>query len=81
LITRSDEKWKIYNISSHRANGRLATEKEDAHLADFLEREFLENQVKELRELADLATRLERAGPGLGTHIIDTELLTRGGHH
>jgi hypothetical protein len=34
-----------------------------------------------MRELGDLATRLQRAGPGLGIHLIDMELLAKPAEH
>lgn len=48
----------------------------DPHLTNFLEGEFLEEQVEAQKELADLITKLNRAGPtGLGELIFDKELL------
>lgn len=52
-----------------------ASKNGDAHLCDFLETHFLEEQVKASKELSDMITRMKRAGEGLGVHIIDRELL------
>jgi len=53
---------------------KVAGEKGDAHLCDFLESEFLNEQVESIKKVSDLITRLKRAGPGLGEIIIDKEL-------
>ncbi len=55
----------------------VASDKNDAHLCDFLESTFLTEQVEGIKELADLATKLRRAGDGLGTHIIDKEMASQ----
>ena len=52
----------------------VASEQSDAHLADFLESNFLNEQVDAIKELSDLVTKLRRAGDGVGTHIIDKEM-------
>jgi len=47
----------------------------DPHLADFIEEEFLEDQVGTLKELADLITQLDRCGnEGLGLYLFDQKL-------
>merc|ERR1712173_287434 len=48
-----------------------ASDKVDPHLCDFIESEYLDEQVKGIKELGDLVTKLKRAGDGLGVHIID----------
>ncbi|OAD62515.1 Soma ferritin [Eufriesea mexicana] len=52
----------------------LATEHNDPNLLDFLESEYLKDQVDSIDELANYVTRLGRLGDGLGTYIIDQEL-------
>ncbi|CAF3441095.1 unnamed protein product [Rotaria socialis] len=52
-----------------------ATEHHDPHLTNFLEDEFLNEQVKSLDEFARYITNLRRAGPGLGEYIFDKEEL------
>jgi len=47
----------------------------DPHLTDFLEGEFLDEQVKSIKEYADYITNLRRVGPGLGEYIFDKEEL------
>ena len=56
----------------------MASTHSDAHLTNFLEGEFLEEQVEAIKELADLITKLNRAGPtGLGEYLFDKELLEK----
>jgi len=45
-----------------------------AQLTNWLEGEFLEEQVKASKQLSEYITRLTRAGSGLGEHLIDHEL-------
>ncbi|XP_023331078.1 ferritin heavy chain A isoform X1 [Eurytemora carolleeae] len=52
-----------------------ASEKGDAHLTNFLEEFYLTEQVKEMKKIGDMLTRLDRAGEGIGLHILDQELL------
>merc|ERR1711909_189459 len=47
----------------------------DAQFTDFLEGEFLKEQVEAIKEIGDLITRMKRAGDGLGLHLVDKELL------
>ena len=53
----------------------LATAKSDAHLTDFLESEYLDEQVEAIKKLGDNITKLKRAGPaGLGEYLFDKDL-------
>ena len=53
----------------------LADESNDPHLADFIEEEFLDDQVVTLKELSDLITQLDRCGnEGLGLYLFDQKL-------
>jgi len=54
---------------------KAADERNDAQFTDFLEGEYLKEQVEASKEIADLITKMKRAGDGLGLHIIDKELL------
>jgi len=47
----------------------------DANFCDFIESEFLTEQVDSIRELAGYVTRLKRVGPGLGEYMFDNETL------
>lgn len=53
----------------------LASTHNDAHLSDYLESEFLAEQVEAIKELSDMLTQLKRAGPGLGEYQFDKDLL------
>ena len=46
----------------------------DAQMTDFIEGEYLKEQVEGEKALGDLITKMKRAGDGLGLHIIDKEL-------
>merc|ERR1711890_168740 len=46
----------------------------DPHLADYLEGNFLNEQVDGIKELSDLITKMKRAGDGLGLHLIDKDM-------
>merc|ERR1712079_559651 len=46
----------------------------DAHLCDFLEGEFLEEQVDAIKEISSLITKWKRAGPGLGYTLMDKQM-------
>nr|ACQ63022.1 ferritin heavy chain (predicted) [Dasypus novemcinctus] len=46
---------------------KLATDKNDPHLCDFIETHYLNEQVKSLKELGDCVTSLRKRGaPGSG---------------
>lgn len=52
----------------------LASQNNDAHLADFLEGEYLDEQVESIKKIGDMITKLKRAGPGLGEYTFDKDL-------
>uniref|UniRef100_A0A8C8RCV6 Ferritin n=1 Tax=Pelusios castaneus TaxID=367368 RepID=A0A8C8RCV6_9SAUR len=57
---------------------KLATEKSDPHLCDFLESNYLEEQVKTIKQLGDHLTNLKRLGvpqSGLGEYLFDKHTL------
>lgn len=47
----------------------------DAQMTDFIESEFLTEQVEAIKQLADYITNLKRVGPGLGEYLFDKETL------
>merc|ERR1712066_1170271 len=53
---------------------KASDDKGDAHLCDFLEGEFLTEQVDGIKEIGDMITKIKRAGDGLGLHIMDKEI-------
>jgi len=44
-------------------------------MADWLESEFLDEQVKSIKEISEYVTNLKRVGPGLGEYMFDKETL------
>jgi len=54
---------------------KVSSDHGDAHLCDFLESEYLTEQVDGIKEIGDLVTKIKRAGEGLGLHIIDKEIM------
>merc|ERR1711915_759492 len=53
---------------------KASENKGDAHLCDFLEAEYLAEQVEAIKEIGDMITKIKRAGDGLGLHIMDKEI-------
>ena len=53
---------------------QVGSEKGDAQFCDFVESQFLSEQVDAIKELADWIKKLKQAGPGLGYHVIDQEI-------
>jgi len=47
----------------------------DPQMMDFLEGEYLKEQVESIKCIADHVTNLKRVGPGLGEYIYDKESL------
>jgi ferritin heavy chain len=43
-------------------------------MTDFLEGNFLNEQVDSIKQLGGFVTQLKRLGPGLGEHMFDKEL-------
>merc|ERR1712080_143274 len=55
---------------------KVADDHNGAQMTDFLEGNYLEEQVEAIKEISDLVTKMKRAGDGLGLHTIDQELLS-----
>jgi Ferritin-like domain. len=53
---------------------KIGTAHEDANLCDFLESEYLQEQVDSIKEIADHLTNIRRCGEGLGVFVFDKEL-------
>jgi len=49
----------------------LASKHCDPHLTDFIEEEFLDEQVKSMKKIGDHITNLKRVGTGLGEYQFD----------
>jgi len=54
---------------------KVCSNHDDAQMADFLESEYLEEQVKAIKEIGDHITQLKRVGPGLGEYLYDKESM------
>jgi len=54
---------------------KVAGNHEDAQMCDFLEGNYLEEQVNAIKEIGDHITQLKRVGPGLGEYTYDKESL------
>ncbi|XP_076175808.1 soma ferritin-like [Ptiloglossa arizonensis] len=52
----------------------LSSVHNDPNLSDFLETEYLQEQVNSIKEFADHVTNLERVGEGLGVYVFDKAL-------
>ncbi|CAF4813596.1 unnamed protein product [Rotaria socialis] len=52
----------------------MASKHADPHLTDYLEGEFLDEQVKSIKEYVEYITNLQRVGTGLGEYIFDKDL-------
>nr|6LPD_A Chain A, Ferritin [Phascolosoma esculenta]6LPD_B Chain B, Ferritin [Phascolosoma esculenta]6LPD_C Chain C, Ferritin [Phascolosoma esculenta]6LPD_D Chain D, Ferritin [Phascolosoma esculenta]6LPD_E Chain E, Ferritin [Phascolosoma esculenta]6LPD_F Chain F, Ferritin [Phascolosoma esculenta] len=46
----------------------------DAQMQDFIEENFLREQVESIKEISDHITNLKRVGPGLGEYMFDKNL-------
>ncbi|CAI9738884.1 soma ferritin-like isoform X2 [Octopus vulgaris] len=53
---------------------KIAEESGDPQMMDFIESEFLGEQVDDIKLLSDHITNLERVGKGLGEYIFDKNL-------
>lgn len=68
---------KLYNI--HKNADRICA---DPHLMDFLETEFLEEQISSIRQLSRLLTSLtsfEKDNRQMGEYLVDKELIDEKG--
>merc|ERR1711997_839962 len=53
---------------------KVAGDKGDGHPCDFLESEYLAEQVEGIKAIGDLIVKMKRAGDGLGLYLIDKEM-------
>ncbi|KAF9373612.1 fts3-like protein [Podila verticillata] len=60
---------------------KVGEENNDPQLCDFVESEYLEEQVEAIKKIADLVTQLNRVGgDGLGLYLWDQKLLESSSH-
>ena len=74
---QTDARYVSYKLSSLQSLlelHKVASAHEDPQLTDFLEGEYLKEQVEAQKEIGTLITQMKNAGDGLGLHIIDKEL-------
>jgi len=53
----------------------VASSHNDAQMTDFLEGNYLQEQVHSIKEIGDYITNLKRVGTGLGEYMFDKETL------
>lgn len=53
---------------------KLASQHDDGHMTNFLESNFLDEQVDSIKQLGGFVAQLKRMGAGLGEQIFDKEL-------
>lgn len=44
-------------------------------MGDFIESEFLDDQVKSIKQISEFISQLKRVGPGMGEYLFDKETL------
>lgn len=57
----------------------IAAGHNDANFCDFLETEYLQEQVDAIKEISDHVTNLKRVGEGLGVYMFDKQLSKQEG--
>lgn len=55
---------------------KIADSHGDAQMCDFIENEYLSEQVDAIKEISDHVTNLKRVGPGMGEYLFDKETLS-----
>jgi len=53
---------------------KLADQHGDGQMTNFIESNFLDEQVESIKQLGGFVAQLKRVGPGLGEHVFDKEL-------
>jgi ferritin heavy chain len=53
----------------------LAARHNDPNFTDFIEEEFLKEQVESIKQISDYITNLKRVGSGLGEYMFDKETM------
>ncbi|MCJ0188286.1 ferritin [Clostridioides difficile] len=56
---------------------KVADSHGDAQMCDFIETEYLEEQVNAIKEISDHITQLKRVGSGLGEYMYDKESINK----
>jgi len=53
----------------------VAARNNDPHMTDFIEEEYLKEQVESIKQISEYITNLKRVGPGLGEYMFDKETM------
>ncbi|XP_065333844.1 soma ferritin isoform X1 [Cloeon dipterum] len=53
---------------------KVSSDRNDPQFCDFIECEYLKEQVESMKKLSDLITNVNRVGEGLGVYMLDKEL-------
>lgn len=64
----------LINIQSLLEVHSIASSHNDVNMCDFIETEFLQEQVESIKEIADHVTNLQRVGEGLGVYLYDQKM-------
>ncbi|XP_059175570.1 soma ferritin-like isoform X2 [Physella acuta] len=73
LSDRGRERAEKFMKYQTKRGGRIILQ--DVKLDEFVEEEFLEEQVDSIKLIASYVTQLTKAGPGLGEYLFDKETL------
>jgi ferritin heavy chain len=57
---------------------KIADGQDDPQMCDFIEGNYLGEQVEAIKKLADMVTQLNRVGHGLGVYLWDQQLYNGG---
>uniref|UniRef100_A0A915CSW8 Ferritin n=1 Tax=Ditylenchus dipsaci TaxID=166011 RepID=A0A915CSW8_9BILA len=60
---------------------KLAARDSDSQLCDFLEDQYLREQIESIEEIGKIVAQLKRVGQGLGEYIFDKEFQQQDEHH
>lgn len=55
---------------------RIASDRNDPQMCDFLETHYLTEQTEAIKQLGGFITQIRRAGPGLGEYLFDKETMS-----
>ncbi|MCL4168654.1 UNVERIFIED_CONTAM: hypothetical protein GTU68_045669 [Idotea baltica] len=56
---------------------KVAEKHEDSQMMDFLEGEYLKEQVEGIKQISDYIANLKRVGAGVGEYLFDKQLLEK----
>lgn len=54
---------------------KVAADHGDPQMTNFIEEEFLDEQVESIKQISEYITNLKRVGPGLGEYLFDKHTL------